>query len=145
MTNKEAKEKLYMEWQKFLEDNIDYAGISKAYKTAFKALEEQDLTTCDDAISRREAIEAFQMFREYESNRSNKEWVDRIETILNQLPPVTPQPKTGHWTDDGHCSECGCDVPAYIIDWKWQKDMDAKYCPRCGTKMIDLQERNDKE
>jgi hypothetical protein len=41
MTNKEAKEKLYMEWQKFLEDNIDYAGISEAYKMAFKALEQE--------------------------------------------------------------------------------------------------------
>lgn len=45
MTNKEAKEKLYMEWQKFLEDNIDYAGISEAYKTAFKALEQEP---CED-------------------------------------------------------------------------------------------------
>lgn len=50
-----------------------------------------DLTPCDNAISRQEAIEAFQIFREYESNRSHKEWVDRIETVLNQLPPVTPQ------------------------------------------------------
>lgn len=41
MTNKEAKEKLYMEWQKFLEDNIDYAGVSEAYKMAFKALEQE--------------------------------------------------------------------------------------------------------
>lgn len=41
MTNKEAKEKLYMEWQKFLENNIDYAGISEAYKMAFKALEQE--------------------------------------------------------------------------------------------------------
>lgn len=40
MTNKEAKEKLYIEWQKFLENNIDYAGISEAYKMAFKALEQ---------------------------------------------------------------------------------------------------------
>jgi lipopolysaccharide biosynthesis regulator YciM len=40
MTNKEAKEKLYMEWQRFLENNIDYAGISEAYKMAFKALEQ---------------------------------------------------------------------------------------------------------
>lgn len=40
MTNEEAKEKLYMEWQKFLEDNVDYAGISEAYKTAFEALEQ---------------------------------------------------------------------------------------------------------
>ena len=42
MTREEAKEKLYMEWQKFLENNIDYAGISEAYKMAFKALEEQE-------------------------------------------------------------------------------------------------------
>lgn len=41
MTNKEAKEKLYMEWQKFLEDNIDYAGISEAYKMAFNALDQE--------------------------------------------------------------------------------------------------------
>jgi ribosomal protein L37E len=43
--------------------------------------------------------------------------------------------KTAYWTD-GHCSNCGCDVPAYIIDYKWQKDMDAKYCPNCGRKMV---------
>ena len=41
MTKKEAKEKLYMEWQKFLENNLDYAGISEAYKMAFKALEQE--------------------------------------------------------------------------------------------------------
>ena len=43
-------------------------------------------------------------------------------------------PNAGKWID-GHCSECGCDIPAYIIDWKWQKDMDARYCPNCGAKM----------
>ena len=85
MTNKEAKEKLYMEWQKFLEDNIDYAGISEAYKTAFKALEQEP---CDDTISRQEAIDAFSMFAEYESNRTNAEWVDRIRVVLSSLPPV---------------------------------------------------------
>ena len=42
MTKKEAKEKLYMEWQKFLENNLDYAGISEAYKMAFKALEQEE-------------------------------------------------------------------------------------------------------
>ena len=42
--------------------------------------------------------------------------------------------KKGKWVDE-HCSVCGCDVPAYIIDWKWQKDMDAKFCPMCGAEM----------
>ena len=41
MTREDAKEKLYMEWQKFLEDNIDYAGISEAYKMAIEALEQE--------------------------------------------------------------------------------------------------------
>ena len=43
-----------------------------------------------------------------------------------------PQRMRGRWID-GHCSICGCDIPAYIIDWKWQKDMDAKFCPNCGS------------
>lgn len=44
MTNKEAKDKLYLQWQAFLEDNIDYAGVSEAYKMAFKALEQEPKT-----------------------------------------------------------------------------------------------------
>lgn len=55
MTNIEATEKLYNEWQKFLEDNLDYAGILEAYKLAFKAL---DRELCEDTISRQAAIEA---------------------------------------------------------------------------------------
>ena len=47
---------------------------------------------------------------------------------------VVQEPKKGHWID-GCCSICGSDIPAYIIDWKWQKDMDAKYCPMCGARM----------
>ena len=128
MTNKEAKEKLYMEWQKFLEDNIDYAGISEAYKTAFLALEQEP---CDDAVSKQGAIEAFQIFREYESNRSNKEWVDRIETVLNQLPPVNPQPKTGQYEkhkDHTDCiwygSDSGCPVTCSQYRDGWNDAMD---------------------
>lgn len=45
---------------------------------------------CDDAISRQAAIDAFSMFAEYESNRTNAEWVDRIRVVLSSLPPVQP-------------------------------------------------------
>ena len=96
----------------------------EAIEMAIKALEQE---SCEDAISRQEAVEAFQMFREYESNRSNKGWVNRIETVLNQLPPVKPKPKTGHWIDFKEwyeCSECG-ESHSYCH----------KYCPYCGAKM----------
>ena len=64
MTNKEAKEKLYMEWQKFLENNIDYTGISEAYKMAFKALEQESKTEKvikirDATPEERESVDAY--------------------------------------------------------------------------------------
>lgn len=40
MTNEEAKSIIFNQWQAFLEDSIDYGGISEAYKMAIKALEQ---------------------------------------------------------------------------------------------------------
>ena len=40
MTNNEASKIIYKEWQSFLEHNIDYAGISEAYKMAIQALKQ---------------------------------------------------------------------------------------------------------
>ena len=51
---------------------------------------------------------------------------------INTLPPVTPQPKTGHWSHDGShwknrfiCSECGYKL----------FDEPTNYCPNCGCAM----------
>lgn len=44
----------------------------------------------NDLISRKMAINEFKPYAEYESNRTNKEWVRRIETILNNLPSAQP-------------------------------------------------------
>jgi len=58
-----------------------------------------------------------------------------IESEIENQPTVDAVPvRHGKWID-GHCSLCGCDVPAYIEDWKWIKDMNAKYCPMCGARM----------
>jgi hypothetical protein len=50
---------------------------------------------------------------------------------VKSLPPVTPQPKTGHWIDRDvydadrwKCSECGRTEP-----------YKENYCPKCGAKM----------
>lgn len=90
MTNKEAKEKLYMEWQKFLEDNIDYAGISEAYKMAFKALDQEP---CEDAISR--ILKRMWNCRGKHTTSIDKVKMEQI--IRDELPPVNPQePKTNN-------------------------------------------------
>ena len=54
MTSEEAKKIIFNQWQAFLDDNIDYAGISEAYKMAMKALEQQP---CEDCISRQAVLD----------------------------------------------------------------------------------------
>lgn len=44
----------------------------------------------DDTISRQAAIDAFAPYAEYESNRTNAEWVRRINMVLSALPPAQP-------------------------------------------------------
>ena len=76
----------------------DMKDIIDATKMALK--ENQPVT--GDLISRQAAIDAFQMFREYESNRTNAEWVKMIETVLNELPsiqPVTNIEKFAEWLE----------------------------------------------
>lgn len=77
-----------------------------------------------------------------------------LEEYINSLPPVTPQPKTGHWieiakySDGNHkieCSECG----SHIFDRGHANSFNVKnkykYCPNCGIKMVESQERNDEK
>ena len=53
-------------------------------------------------------------------------------TAIMKLPPVNPQPKTGHWIPShisesilDECSECGFSCGAFTF----------KYCPNCGARM----------
>jgi hypothetical protein len=101
---------------------------------AIKALEQEP---CDDCWSKKEVVDIINRQR----FGINKISMGIIKEKLEALPSVTPTRKKGKWID-GHCSECGCDVPAYMNDWKWIKDMDAKFCPICGAEMENVE--NDK-
>lgn len=99
---------------------------------------------CDAAISRQAAIETI-----FEQGSAEKLEIDFAKLLLLQraikaLPPVTPQPKMGHWTrvlirnEKGGCigakmicSECGNDN---------RHDEYMKYCPNCGAKMQEVEE-----
>lgn len=67
----------------------------------------------NDLISRKTAINEFKPYAEYESNRTNKEWVRRICTILNNLPSAQQPALTcdgcrhvGTYDTDFPCSGC---------------------------------------
>ncbi len=54
--------------------------------------------------------------------------------MIKNLPPVTPQPNTGHWIKHEHngigyieCSECLC----WFLESELLRN---SYCPNCGAK-----------
>lgn len=61
--------------------------------------------------------------------------IDECIRVIKEKPPVDVAPVIHAKWEDEQCSNCHCDMPAFIIDWKWQKDMNATYCPNCGAKM----------
>lgn len=111
-----------------------------------------------DCIIRDSAIKALDYdIEHFEFKLGVSKHMDDIAKLLNTiyeiqannikaLPSVTPRPKTGYWIEHPHeagqnweysryeCSECHV----------WSND-DSDYCPNCGTKMIEPQERNDRK
>ena len=88
---------------------------------------------CDDAVSRQAVQEANTISIELKEN-PHQMW-QRIQN----LPSVTPKPKTGKWIwserkfiDVCKCSECGCG--------SWE--MEFNFCPSCGAKMEDSRWKN---
>lgn len=91
-----------------------------------------------DAISRQAVIEYIEGSEAELGHSSENELVCQY---FKELPPVTPQPKMGHWIfvhplqedDEGAycCSVCGNG------DWGIDPERD-KYCYNCGAKMQEV-------
>lgn len=72
---------------------------------------------------------------------------------INEIPSA--EPKTGHWKwvqydynpkiGNWHCSECRCVVVECVGKEEKGGIPLYKYCPQCGAKMFEPQERSDKE
>ena len=151
MTREEAIRRMEC-CRNFLVNNYSDMGEPNvtAFNMAIKALE---IEPCEDAISRQATIEAFQMFRGYEANRTNAEWVDRIETIVKKLPPVNPQEPCDKCEVGNPCLYCKHEFESKTGHWIWcvgshkcsnceeytcfsHKEL-LRYCPNCGAKMED--------
>ena len=150
MTREEASTILYKEWQRFLEDNLDYAGISDAYTMAINTLKQEP---CGDAINRDELLKAIDTWDKFGCDADTKlvpyqdHYIpyihyDDVVKCIKGMPSVTPQPKTGHWNayevfQGGikeewlECSEC-----------KWSNALviPRNYCPKCGARMMEKED-----
>ena len=57
------------------------------------------------------------------------------------LPPVTPQPKTGHWIDKfAGVYRCSCcrEIIEIDIEIDYPNGITFNYCPNCGAKMSEI-------
>lgn len=93
----------------------------------------------DDTISRQATLSM--QYRIDDSATLSTRDVVNVEDI-EDLPPVTPQPKTGHWIKHDtpnnkyyyDCSRCGCVAPCteFADSFLWKL---SNFCPDCGAKM----------
>ena len=107
---------------------------------------------CEDAISRQAVFDALDNHK-YSNEFCEKHHIDwsinlsMAHIAVNDLPPVTPRQKYGKWIkqtlsvkpfgeDTVLCDQC-----AFMTD----KDSMYNYCPNCGARMVEPQERNDKK
>lgn len=115
-----------------------------------KLLEQQ---TCEKCISRNAIIKTLNEMDRYIADKlilcdSDNKFpqnevfiVDDVYEKIDELLPVTPQPKTGHWildeTDNSiTCDKCGCLI--------WANDIsngEAYYCPNCGAYMSESEDK----
>ena len=112
-------------------------------------IESEEQERCEDAISRQAVFKIQAKYAEYMG--ATKFW--QMSDDIKALPPVTPQPKTGYWItwkEAGNeissetrfeCSVCH-DAAQTLCNGL---DLLSSFCPNCGARMVDPQERSDKE
>ena len=103
-------------------------------------------TECEDAVSREAAIGALKQLQKNISRdytvldpmvMAGTAYIGDCIGELQDLPPVNPQPKTGHWIDaDGDNAICGC--------CNRLNHLYGTYCKHCGAKMVEPQESEDR-
>ena len=148
MTREEAIESVksaFDAWEYQYDTGDDWSREHEARNMAIKALNQEP---CDDATSRQAVIDMCKKeidhisknWQNYHSPSEAKSGFAYIATNIYDLPPVNPQPKSGHWIgideephEDYECDRCGYVVSTYTANI--EPHTEYKYCPNCGAKM----------
>lgn len=140
MTNEEAVKELMMAYEDL--KNMCYmdCGRAAAFNKAREALKAEP---CEDAISRQAMLDGLASIAKVKA-KSDAQYslMGRVMFFTEQLPPVAPKSRTGHWvgideepSEAWECDRCGFVVDAEgCIDPVEYRDM-YKYCPNCGAEM----------
>ena len=92
-------------------------------------------------MTREEAINILCGIQADNLNLNDAYTKDKYEALDMAIKALEQEPKTGHWIDHqedrwiyAKCSEC-----------ETVHDTQTNYCPNCGAKMVEPQERSDKK
>lgn len=123
-----------------IEDYVcNYVTDTAKAQKMLNAIQTLEQEPCEDAISRQAVIDAI-----YDMEIL-KYRID-LENVIKALPSVKPQEKTGHWVKtpkavmgEGYMWYCDkCEHQVYQDSSKSYPS--EKYCPNCGTRMVEEQE-----
>lgn len=132
--------------QKYADDNEYWwlRDFIETFNMAIEALEQEpcgkDINVpATDAISIQDVVKAVDKHTNDDGTLD-----DDITCILEDVPSVTPQPKTGYWhlldecSNSGYyCSEC----LKKVVKEGWSKTVKKiKFCPNCGCRMMEVEE-----
>lgn len=89
---------------------------------------------CEDAISRAEVINEIDRYIDKaQSTGTRDDFISFQELVVKQLPPVTPQLKTGHWIGEENLDGSIWYMCDNCKEFEFVNYYD--YCPNCGAKM----------
>lgn len=137
------------DWYDVPSDEMTLEQARQAVKDLRKKLAERlEQESCDDCINRQAAIDTIESWLSCDDyNETERHIMRAMQSVLYDLPSVTPKEKTGHWTplldNDGsptleetygkvyRCSACG------FISYG------ENFCGNCGAKMSEPQKSED--
>ena len=117
--------------------NDKFTLFAKVSNAIYKYVEQRE--PCEDCVSRRAVLDALDKSK-YSNEFCKEHHIDwsinlgMAHIVVNELKPVTPTEKIGHWIDTGsgqECSECG--------EIQYGYDNFRNYCAYCGVKMQGVQ------
>lgn len=134
------EEKPYEDWYDVPSDEMTLEQTRQAVRDLRKKLAEcLEQQPCEDCISRQAVLDGLASIAKVKARSdAQKSLMGRIMFFVEQLPPVTPEGKTGKWIDDefgSKCSRCG----TYTHLDKFDRPMKFKYCSMCGAKMQEVE------
>lgn len=96
---------------------------------------------CENAVSRKAAIDIIESWLSCDDyNEAERHIMRAMQSVLYDLPPVTPKEKIGRWRHyEGMliCSECGTEFYDDIMEYCG--DDVPKCCPNCGARMQEVE------